>query len=206
MIEKRKEEKRREYSISNFYIYIFQTEMEGLTGLIKFDTSGFRTNFQLDVVRVTEKGLKKIGIWKSTNASKWSVEWLLESQPPKFDAELSLQNKTFIILIAIVRRTERRGKIRKKEKKSLVNPHDALPLQSHPYGMLKKSADTMTGNDRYEGFGIDVIQELSKMLGFNYTFEVQADNVYGSYSKKTKKWTGMLGKIIAGVSIYHRKE
>lgn len=90
--------------------------MEGLTGLIKFDTSGFRTNFQLDVVRVTEKGLKKIGIWKSTNASKWSVEWLLESQPPKFDAELSLQNKTFIILIAIVRRTERRGKIRKKEK------------------------------------------------------------------------------------------
>ncbi|XP_061943148.1 glutamate receptor ionotropic, kainate 2-like isoform X5 [Apis cerana] len=155
------------YSLSNF---MRVTEMEGLTGLIKFDTAGFRTNFQLDVVRVTEDGLKKIGIWKSTNASKWSVEWLLESQPPKFDVELSLQNKTFIILIAI----------------------------SHPYGMLKKSADTMTGNDRYEGFGIDVIQELSKMLGFNYTFEVQADNVYGSYSKKTKKWTGMLGKIIAG--------
>lgn len=82
----------------------------------------------------------------------------------------------------------------------------SLSLQSHPYGMLKKSADTMTGNDRYEGFGIDVIQELSKMLGFNYTFEVQADNVYGSYSKKTKKWTGMLGKIIADVSYLSYKE
>ena len=56
----------------------------------------------------------------------------------------------------------------------------------------------MSGNDRYEGFCIDIIQELSKMLGFNYTFEVQTDNVYGS--KKGKKWTGMLGKIIAGVS------
>lgn len=66
--------------------------------------------------------------------------------------------------------------------------------------MLKRSADTMVGNDRYEGFGIDIIQELSKMLGFNYTFEVQSDNVYGSYSKQAKKWTGMLGKIIAGVS------
>lgn len=73
-------------------------------------------------------------------------------------------------------------------------------LQNHPYGMLKQSADMMTGNDRYEGFGIDIIQELSKMLGFNYTFEVQRDNVYGSYSKKLNKWTGMLGKIIAGVS------
>lgn len=71
----------------------------------------------------------------------------------------------------------------------------------------------MTGNDRYEGFGIDIIQELSKMLGFNYTFEVQADNVYGSYVKKANKWTGMLGKIIAEVSFsnvdvsgYNRKE
>ncbi|OAD62633.1 Glutamate receptor, ionotropic kainate 2 [Eufriesea mexicana] len=151
------------FSLNNF---MRVSEMEGATGLIKFDTAGFRSDFQLDVVKVSEDGLKKIGIWNSTN----TVEWLVESLPPKPDAELSLQNKTFIILIAI----------------------------NHPYGMLKKSADMMTGNDRYEGFGIDIIQELSKMLGFNYTFEVQADNVYGSYSKKARKWTGMLGKIIAG--------
>ncbi|XP_076245602.1 glutamate receptor ionotropic, kainate 2 [Calliopsis andreniformis] len=150
-------------SLSNF---MRMGEMEGLTGLIKLDTAGFRSNFQLDVVRVTEEGLKKIGIWNSTN----SIEWLPETHPPSSDPELTLQNKTFIVLIAI----------------------------SHPYGMLKESADMMTGNDRYEGFGIDIIQELSKMLGFNYTFEVQADNVYGSYSKKSKKWTGMLGKIMAG--------
>lgn len=73
--------------------------MEGVTGLIKFDTAGFRSDFQLDVVKVSEDGLKKIGVWNSTN----TVEWLMESHPPKPDAELSLQNKTFIILIAIVR-------------------------------------------------------------------------------------------------------
>ncbi|XP_076280228.1 glutamate receptor ionotropic, kainate 2 isoform X2 [Lasioglossum baleicum] len=151
------------YSLTNF---MRLSEMEGLTGLIKFDTAGFRSDFQLDVVRVTEDGLKKIGMWNSTN----SVEWVTETRPPNSDHELSLQNKTFIVLIAI----------------------------SHPYGMLKKSADMMTGNDRYEGFGIDIIQELSKQLGFNYTFEVQADNAYGSYSKKTKKWNGMLARIMAG--------
>ncbi|XP_076624322.1 glutamate receptor ionotropic, kainate 2 isoform X1 [Colletes latitarsis] len=150
------------YSLSNF---MRLSEMEGLTGLIKFDTAGFRSDFQLDVLRLAEDGLKKIGVWNSTN----SIEWQPESEPPKSDAEFSLQNKTFIVLIAI----------------------------SHPYGMLKKSADMMTGNDRYEGFGIDIIQELSKMLGFNYTFEVQADNVYGSYSKTLRRWTGMLGKIMA---------
>lgn len=66
--------------------------------------------------------------------------------------------------------------------------------------MLKESSSVITGNDRYEGFAIDIIQEMSKMLGFNYTFEVQADNVYGSFNNITMKWNGMLGKIIDGVS------
>ncbi|CAL7945896.1 unnamed protein product [Xylocopa violacea] len=149
------------YSLNNF---MRLSEMEGLSGLIKFDTAGFRSDFRMDVIRVTEDGPKRIGIWNSTN----TVEWLMEQYPSKSDEELSLQNKTFIVLIAI----------------------------SHPYGMLKESADMMTGNERYEGFGIDIIQELSKMLGFNYTFEVQSDNVYGSNVKG--KWTGMLGKIIRG--------
>lgn len=66
--------------------------------------------------------------------------------------------------------------------------------------MLKQSSTIMTGNDRYEGFAIDIIQEMSKILGFNYTFQVQSDNIYGSLNKKTGQWNGMLGKIIAGVS------
>ena len=77
--------------------------MEGLTGLIKFDTAGFRSDFQLDVVRVTEDGLKKIGVWNSTS----NVEWLLKAHVSNPDAELTLQNKTFIILIAIVRENAR---------------------------------------------------------------------------------------------------
>ncbi|XP_043524316.1 glutamate receptor ionotropic, kainate 2-like isoform X5 [Frieseomelitta varia] len=155
-------------SEKNKIIVTSLTEMEGLTGLIKFDTAGFRSDFQLDIVKVTEVGLKKIGMWNSTS----NVEWLMEAHVSSSDAELSLQNKTFIILIAL----------------------------NQPYGMLKRSADMMSGNDRYEGFCIDIIQELSKMLGFNYTFEVQTDNVYGSYSRKARKWTGMLGKIMADVA------
>ena len=66
--------------------------------------------------------------------------------------------------------------------------------------MLKESAIKRIGNDRFEGFAIDIIHELSKMLGFNYTFMVQDDKNYGTFNDKTKKWNGMIGKVIAEVS------
>lgn len=66
--------------------------------------------------------------------------------------------------------------------------------------MLKESSVKLEGNDRYEGFGIELIDELAKTNEFNYTFEIQADGVYGSYDKNTGKWTGMMEKVMDGVS------
>ncbi|KAF7387251.1 hypothetical protein HZH68_012928 [Vespula germanica] len=144
------------------------TEMRGLTGLIWFDTTGFRSNFQLDIVQLQREGLTKIGVWNSTRVN--GIEWMPDLSSTKSDTELSLQNRTFLVLISMTK----------------------------PYGMVKESASMLSGNERYEGFGIDIIQELSKSLGFNYTFEVQTDSVYGSYINKTGKWSGMLGKIMDG--------
>lgn len=66
--------------------------------------------------------------------------------------------------------------------------------------MLKDSAQKLTGNDRFEGFGIELIHELSLMLGFNYTFRLQDDGVYGSLDKDTGKWNGMVNELLEGVS------
>lgn len=73
-------------------------------------------------------------------------------------------------------------------------------MQSDPYGMLKKTAVKLTGNDRFEGFGIELIDELSMMLGFNYTFKLQEDSVYGSLNKETGEWNGMIRELIDYVS------
>jgi hypothetical protein len=70
-------------------------------------------------------------------------------------------------------------------------------LQTNPYGMLRKSTVALKGNDQFEGFGIELIHELSLMLGFNYTFELQ--NVYGSYNNKTKQWNGMIQQLLKEV-------
>lgn len=66
--------------------------------------------------------------------------------------------------------------------------------------MLKETSAKLTGNDRYEGFGIDVIDELSKKLGFNYIFKIQENGVYGSLNKETGEFNGMLKEIIDGVN------
>lgn len=62
---------------------------------------------------------------------------------------------------------------------------------------------SLQGNDRYEGFVIDIIHELSKLLGFNYTFHVQLDSDNGKYDNKTGQWTGMIGKILKNASFYY---
>ncbi|XP_077258758.1 glutamate receptor ionotropic, kainate 2-like isoform X2 [Temnothorax americanus] len=151
------------FSLSN---YMRNERIHGLTGLIRFDTAGFRTEFQLDIVNLGNEGLYKVGRWETN----FGIQWKPGYRIPGVDDDKSLRDKHFLVLISL----------------------------TEPYGMLKISSHVVTGNDRYEGFAIDLIQEMSKMLGFNYTFEVQTDNDYGSFNNVTKKWSGMLGKIIDG--------
>lgn len=67
--------------------------------------------------------------------------------------------------------------------------------------MLKDSALELTGNDRFEGFGIDIIHELSLMLGFKYIFKLQEDGKYGSINNETKEWNGMIRELQDEVNI-----
>jgi glutamate receptor, ionotropic, invertebrate len=60
--------------------------------------------------------------------------------------------------------------------------------------MLKETLTPLYGNDRFEGFGIELIQKLSEKLGFNYTFQLQEDGAYGSLVNG--EWNGMLRELI----------
>lgn len=62
---------------------------------------------------------------------------------------------------------------------------------------MKKSEFELEGNDRYEGFAIDLIGRLGDMLDFGYEFEEEAD--YGSFTDG--KWTGMVQKLREDVRI-----
>ena len=80
--------------------------------------------------------------------------------------------------------------------------------------MLKKDSDTLVGNDRYEGYNVDLVAEISEILGFNYTIKLVEDGTYGSYDSKEGKWTGMIGElqsqkadlVVADITITYERE
>ncbi|KAG5874608.1 hypothetical protein JTB14_018818 [Gonioctena quinquepunctata] len=143
---------------------------QGITGLVKFDVEGFRRDFKLDVLELFPDGLLKIGEWNSS-VRNLNLYRPVRMQYGQNDLGDNLFNRTFIVLISIV---------------------------NSPYGMLTETTTQLTGNDRYEGYGVDVIRELSKILGFNYTLVLQEDGLYGNFNQTTGQWDGMLGEIIEG--------
>lgn len=66
--------------------------------------------------------------------------------------------------------------------------------------MLKESTTTLYGNDRYEGYAIDLVDELSRRMGFTYTILIQEDRNYGE-KKSDGTWDGLIGEIHNHVTI-----
>ncbi|XP_036077648.1 glutamate receptor ionotropic, kainate 4 isoform X14 [Rousettus aegyptiacus] len=66
----------------------------------------------------------------------------------------------------------------------------------NPYLMLKGNHQEMEGNDRYEGFCVDMLKELAEILRFNYKIHLVGDGVYG-VPEANGTWTGMVGELIS---------
>ncbi|XP_039695560.1 glutamate receptor ionotropic, kainate 4 isoform X1 [Pteropus medius] len=69
-------------------------------------------------------------------------------------------------------------------------------ILENPYLMLKGNHQEMEGNDRYEGFCVDMLKELAEILRFNYKIHLVGDGVYG-VPEANGTWTGMVGELIA---------
>lgn len=69
-------------------------------------------------------------------------------------------------------------------------------FQSAPYVMRKEASEKLTGNAQFEGYAVDLIHEISRVLGFNYTIRLTPDGQYGSQNRDTKEWNGMIGELL----------
>jgi ionotropic glutamate receptor len=58
----------------------------------------------------------------------------------------------------------------------------------------------LDGNNRFEGYSLDLIDSIAKQLNFTYRFELVPDGKYGSYNKITKKWDGLVKYLLDRVS------
>lgn len=66
--------------------------------------------------------------------------------------------------------------------------------------MLKKNANQFEGNERYEGYCVELAAEIAKHVGYHYRLEIVRDGKYGARDPDTKTWNGMVGELVYGVS------
>ncbi|XP_068247412.1 glutamate receptor ionotropic, kainate 2-like isoform X2 [Palaemon carinicauda] len=144
--------------------YMKWVQVNGLTGLIKFDTEGFRRDVELEIIELTKEGLNRVGRWDPNTGANYTRSYNDVQQ----GIVQSLQNKTLIITSVL----------------------------ASPYTMLRESSQHLTGNYRYEGFCVDLINEISEILGFNYTIKLANDGNHGKFDSKKNRWNGMIGELL----------
>jgi ABC-type amino acid transport substrate-binding protein len=72
-----------------------------------------------------------------------------------------------------------------------------LHFQDPPFVMKRKG--NFSGNDRWEGFLIDLIEAIAKELKFKYELYEVPDGNYGGLTP-SGEWNGMIKEVMMGVS------
>uniref|UniRef100_A0A8C3GAQ8 Glutamate receptor, ionotropic, AMPA 1a n=1 Tax=Cyclopterus lumpus TaxID=8103 RepID=A0A8C3GAQ8_CYCLU len=67
-----------------------------------------------------------------------------------------------------------------------------------PYVMLKKNHEQLVGNDKYEGYIVELAAEIAKHVSYQYKLKVVSDGKYGASDPETKMWNGMVGELVYG--------
>ncbi|XP_040278027.1 glutamate receptor ionotropic, kainate 1 [Bufo bufo] len=162
-----------------FMNFIKEARWDGLTGRITFNrTDGLRRDFDLDIISLKEDGMEKAAgettshlnkVWKKVGV--WNSNIGLNMTDGAKDKSTnitdSLANRTLIV----------------------------TTILEDPYVMYKKSDKPLYGNDRFEGYCLDLLKELSNILGFIYEVKLVGDGKYGAQNDKGE-WNGMVRELI----------
>ncbi|XP_062609796.1 glutamate receptor ionotropic, kainate 2-like isoform X2 [Saccostrea cucullata] len=132
----------------DLYDYLQESEIRGLTGDIRI-RNGRRQTFKLDVMQLTEEGLRKVGIWNSNTKTgvNFTHRYIKDNFP--------FGNKTLVVTT------------------KLDKPYVMMKALEPGVDGSK------LGNDLYEGFCIDLLKEMAAIVGFEYKIVPVEDGLYG---------------------------
>ncbi|XP_016918905.1 glutamate receptor ionotropic, kainate 2-like isoform X2 [Apis cerana] len=137
-----------------------------ITGPITIDENGQRQFFKLKIIDVRPDESVEIGYWDPEGLHTADNEKERESYLYK-----SIEQKKF------------------KISTKLGPPYVMEVTDSATRGILIEQT-------RYEGFCIDLIEEIAKLLNFKYEFELVPDGNYGTLNKETKQWNGLIRRLL----------
>ncbi|XP_067620605.1 glutamate receptor ionotropic, kainate 2 [Eurosta solidaginis] len=142
--------------------------VEGATGRIDFNAYGERNFFTLRFMELTSSGFLDLATWDPVNG----VDSLEKEEASEKRVGEKLSNKTFVI-------TSRIGA--------------PFLLNREP-----KDGEILQGNARYEGYSMDLIDAIARLLNFKYEFVLAPDGKYGSFNKITQSWDGLVKQLLDG--------
>lgn len=67
--------------------------------------------------------------------------------------------------------------------------------------MLKEGHADLMGNDKYEGYVVDLIQKIAAEINITYEFILTSEG-NGKRDKKTNEWNGIIGEVQELVMIF----
>ncbi|KAM3837358.1 glutamate receptor ionotropic, kainate 1 isoform 1-T1 [Vipera latastei] len=164
---------------TRFMNLIKEGRWNGLTGRISFNkTDGLRKDFDLDIISLKEEGMEKVAgevsnhlykVWKKIGVwnSNRGLNMTNSNKDRSTNITDSLANRTLIV----------------------------TTILEDPYVMYRKSDKPLYGNDRFEGYCLDLLKELSSILGFIYEVKLVSDGKYGAQNDKGE-WNGMVKELI----------
>uniref|UniRef100_A0AAR2LFJ8 Glutamate receptor n=1 Tax=Pygocentrus nattereri TaxID=42514 RepID=A0AAR2LFJ8_PYGNA len=157
---------------ARFMSLIKEASWDGLTGRVLFNkTNGLRTDFDLDVISLKEDGLEKVLCGYVCIGTWEPVNGLNMTEHHKSkmtNVTNSLSNKSLRV----------------------------ATILEEPYLMFKKSDKPLCGNDRFEGYCVDLLRELAAILGFRYEIQLVEDGKYGALEESTGQWNGMVRELM----------
>jgi len=149
--------------------YLKEVEHSGLTGEIKFDDNGLRTEFHMELIEKHRSRMRKTALWQEGSG----VNYTLTATEIEGALVEKLQNKTLRVTTA------------------LTAPYVMERIFDPP--VLEETRDRMAFEERYEGFCVDLIKELAKVVKFKFKFQLEPKGAYGRL--KDGKWDGMIAEL-----------
>lgn len=149
-------------------------ELDGKTGKIKFDNKGSRTLFSLEILELVQGNFSRIGYWDTVDrvVTHDRVKHDEEIDTPAEMNSLPNFNETFVIAVKF----------------------------SKPFLMERKSENDLEleGNERFEGYIVDLINAIQDNLKFDYELQLVSDGQYGSLNESTMEWNGIMKQLLDG--------
>ena len=135
-------------------VFKFEKQMQDVekaSGNVNFDEKGKRSNYTINIYRsALSMPLAKIGTFSKQHGLRVIEEFMFR--------ESTLPNMI-------------------RNRKRIV-----VSILDEPFFMLKKDAleRNSTGNDRFEGYCVDLVEKLSQVVNFTYELRIVKDGKFGA--------------------------